>query len=143
MSADAIRYGSSARAGTYRCADCGHTMKVGALSSMPPCPRASDVEHEAHAWRRQGHGALWLVIGGIAVGALVYAVGTRRLAEEARELAEELSDQGRRLSDEVAAQGRRLSGELSERGRRLSERGLSEAEHGMRRLRRTVRSRLG
>lgn len=128
MRANGIRYGSPARAGTYRCADCGHTIRVGAVSSMPPCPRASDEEHALHAWHRQGHGLLLaaaLGLVGLGVGAFVYARGAHRVAEDTRELAD---------------QGARLSEELARHGRRAARRGLPEAEHGVKRLRRTARS---
>jgi hypothetical protein len=46
-----IPYGSDASAGTYECVDCGQTLDLPSVSSLPPCPNSDDGSHTQHAWR--------------------------------------------------------------------------------------------
>lgn len=45
-------FGSDVSAGTYECADCGYTMSVQSVSSLPPCPRHEASRHTENAWKR-------------------------------------------------------------------------------------------
>ena len=36
--AEPVPAGSDASAGTYKCTNCGNTIEVGSVQSMPPCP---------------------------------------------------------------------------------------------------------
>ena len=50
-SADVAPYGSDVSAGTYECADCGHTLSVQSVKSLPPCPKHGESKHEENGWK--------------------------------------------------------------------------------------------
>jgi len=45
-----IRYVSDVSAGTFKCADCGHTEGFQSATSLPPCPNFNEVEHVKRCW---------------------------------------------------------------------------------------------
>lgn len=48
--AKCIPYGSDVSAGTFKCADCGHTIGVQSVTSLPPCKNVSDGKHRHRCW---------------------------------------------------------------------------------------------
>lgn len=44
-------YGSDASAGTFECADCGYTLSMQSVSSLPPCPKYKQSTHTEKAWK--------------------------------------------------------------------------------------------
>ncbi len=40
--AEPVPTGSDVSAGTYRCTNCGETIDVGSVKSMPPCPNCGN-----------------------------------------------------------------------------------------------------
>ena len=42
--AEPVPTGSDVSAGTYRCTNCGETIQVNSVDSLPPCPKCSNDE---------------------------------------------------------------------------------------------------
>jgi len=40
--AEPVPAGSDVSAGTYRCTNCGNTIDVGSVQSLPPCPKCAN-----------------------------------------------------------------------------------------------------
>ena len=49
--AESIPVGSDVSAGTYRCTNCGETIDLGSVKSLPPCPNCGNGE-----WQRAAVG---------------------------------------------------------------------------------------
>lgn len=45
-----VPYGSDVSAGTFKCADCGHTISTQSVTSLPPCPRIRKYPHDKKCW---------------------------------------------------------------------------------------------
>ncbi len=44
--AEPVPVGSDVSAGTYKCADCGYELDVGATKNLPPCPSCENTQYQ-------------------------------------------------------------------------------------------------